>query len=262
VEESVLKEGYNLNRKIVLEVKNLCKYFGGIKAAHNINIKLYEGEIIAIVGDNGAGKSTIIKTITGVYKKDSGEIYVNGKQAIIEKPSDARKYFIETVYQDEGLISTFDAPSNLFLGRWKLKNNILGKVFRFIDYTYMREETIKLLKKVGIEVKDIRAELTDLSGGQRQSVKVGKSIYWGGKTLIFDEPTNNLGAKQERKIIELIKRIRNEYNISIIIISHNISHVFELVDRIIVLRNGEIIGERIKEKTNPTEIVSMIIGVA
>jgi ABC-type sugar transport system ATPase subunit len=250
-----------LDRKIALEVKNLCKYFGGIRAANNINMKLYEGEIIAIVGDNGAGKSTLIKTITGIHKKDSGEIYVNGKPAIIEKPSDARRYFIETVYQDEGLIPVFDAPSNLFLGRWKIRDNILGKVFRFIDYKFMRGETIKLLKKVGVEVKDIKAELNELSGGQRQSVKVGKSIYWGGKILIFDEPTNNLGAIQERKITELIKRIRIEYNISIIIISHNIAHVFELVDRIIVLRNGKIIGERIKDKTNPTEVVSMITGV-
>ena len=250
-----------MNRKIALEVKNLSKYFGGIRAANNINMKLYEGEIVAIVGDNGAGKSTLIKTITGIYKKDSGEVYVNGKLAIIEKPSDARRYFIETVYQDEGLIPVFDAPSNLFLGRWKLQDNILGKVFRIIDYKYMREETIKLLKKVGVEVKNIKAELTDLSGGQRQSVKVGKSIYWGGKILIFDEPTNNLGAIQEKKITELIKKIRVEYNISIIIISHNIAHVFELVDRIIVLRNGEIVGERAKNKTNPTEVVSMITGV-
>jgi len=250
-----------LDRKIALEVKNLSKYFGGIRAVYNINLKLYEGEIVAIVGDNGAGKSTLIKTITGIHKKDSGEVYVNGKLAIIEKPSDARRYLIETVYQDEGLIPIFDAPSNLFLGRWKLQDNILGKVFRLIDYKYMREETIKLLKKVGVEVKDIKAEITDLSGGQRQSVKVGKSIYWGGKILIFDEPTNNLGAIQERKITKLIKRIRVEYNISIIIISHNIAHVFELVDRIIVLRNGEIIGERVKDKTNPTEVVSMITGV-
>lgn len=251
-----------MSKKVVLEVKNLCKYFGGIKAANNINIKIYEGEIIAIVGDNGAGKSTVIKTISGVYKKDDGEIYIEGKIVNINNTIDARRYGIETVYQDEGLIPIFDASLNLFLGRAKLRNNILGKILRFVDYKYMRVETEKLLKRIGADIKDIKAELSTLSGGQRQSVKVGKAIYWGGKILIFDEPTNNLGAKQERNIIELIKKIRNEFNVSIIIISHNIAHVFELVDRIIVLRNGEVVGEKIKNETNPNEIVSMITGVA
>jgi len=247
---------------VVLEVNDLCKFFGGIKAANKVNMKLYESEIIAIVGDNGAGKSTVIKTISGVYQKDSGEIYIFGEKADIHKPIDARKYGIETVYQDEGLIPIFDAATNLFLGRAKLQDNILGKVFRFVDYKYMRQETVTLLKKVGIELKDIRSELNNLSGGQRQSIKVGKAVYWGGKILIFDEPTNNLGVIQEGKVIELIKKIRDEFNISVIVISHNIAHVFELVDRIIVLRNGCVCGERIKEDTNPNEIVSMITGVA
>ena len=141
-----------MERKVVLEVKDLCKFFGGIKAANNVNMKLYESEIIAIVGDNGAGKSTVIKTISGVYQKDSGEIYIFGEKADIHKPIDARKYGIETVYQDEGLIPIFDAATNLFLGRAKLQENILGKVFRFVDYKYMRQETITLLQKVGIEL--------------------------------------------------------------------------------------------------------------
>lgn len=250
-----------MDRRVILELKHLCKYFGGIKAANDINMKVYQGEIIAIVGDNGAGKSTIIKMISGVHRKDSGEIYIDGNLANINNTVDARKYSIETVYQDEGLIQIFDASLNLFLGRAKLQKNILGKLFRFVDYKYMREETAKLLKRMGTDIKDMRAELSTLSGGQKQSVKVSKAIYWGGRILIFDEPTNNLGARQEKQIIELIKKIRNEFNVSIIIISHNIAHVFELVDRIIVLRNGEIVGERLKDKTNPNEIVAMITGV-
>ena len=246
----------------MLETKNLCKYFGGIKAADNINMQLYEGEIIAIVGDNGAGKSTIIKTISGVYKKESGEIYIEGEIANINNTLNARRYGIETVYQDEGLIQIFNASLNLFLGRAKLRDNFLGKVFKFVDYKYMREETEKFLKRVGADIKDMKAEVSTLSGGQRQSVKVSKAIYWGGKILIFDEPTNNLGAKQEKNVTELIRNIRNEFNVSIIVISHNIAHVFALVDRIIVLRNGKIVGEKIKSETNPNEIVSMITGVA
>jgi len=251
-----------MGEKVILEVKELCKYFGGIRAVNKVNMKLYKGEIIAIVGDNGAGKSTLIKTISGVYKKDGGEIYINGEKADINNPIDARNYGIETVYQDQGVISIYNASLNLFLGREKLQDNILGKLFKVIDYKYMRKETAKLLKSIKIELKDIDSELINLSGGQRQSVAVGRAVYWGGKILIFDEPTNNLGAKQEKKIIELIKKIRNEYDISIIVITHNIAHVFELVDRIIILRNGEKIADRIKDETNSNEVVSLITGVA
>ena len=250
-----------MERKIILETKGLSKHFGGIKAIDTIDLKLYENEIIAIVGDNGAGKSTFIKTITGVYRKDYGDIYINGEKAYIYNPKDARSYGIETVYQDGGVIPILDAKSNLFLGRPKIKENLFGKFFKFVDYKLMGTETEQLLSRLGITLKNISAPLSNLSGGQKQSVAVGKAIYWGGKILIFDEPTNNLGVKQERKIIELIKKIRSDFGVSIIIISHNIAHVFELVDRIIVLRSGHKVGERIKEKTNMNEIVSMITGV-
>lgn len=247
---------------LALETKNLSKFFGGIKAANNISIELRKGEIIALVGDNGAGKSTLIKTISGVYQKNSGEIFIDGKKAEINNPNDAKRYGIETVYQEGGLIPSFNASLNIFLGREKFVNNIFGKWFKFVNFKYMRKETIKLLKRIGIVLKDVDAELSNLSGGQRQSVAVGKAVYWGGKILILDEPTNNLGTIQERKVIELIKTIRDAYNVSIIIISHNINHIFKLVDKIIVLRNGKKVGEKIKTETNPNEIISMITGVS
>lgn len=247
-------------RPVVLEVKKLCKFFGGIKAVNNVDMKLYKGEIIAIVGDNGAGKSTLIKTISGIYHKDSGDIYINGNKVEIHDPNDARNCGIETVYQEESIVPSFNASLNLFLGRQKYRKNILGKWFKFVDFKFMRKETQKLLKRIGIELKNIDAELTNLSGGQRQSVVVGRAVYWGGKIIILDEPTNNLGVKQERNIMALIEKIRNEYDVSIIIISHNMSHVFEIVDRIVVLRNGFKVGERIKDKTTPTEVVSLITG--
>jgi len=251
-----------LERKVVLELKSLCKHFGGLKAVNELDLKLYEGEIIAIVGDNGAGKSTCIKAISGVYKINSGEIYINGEKATINHTRDARRYGIETVYQDESVITNFDASLNLFLGREKIQDNVIGKLFKFLDRKYMKEEARKLLERLAISLKDNDAALSNLSGGQRQSVVVGRAVYWGGKILIFDEPTNNLGVKQEKKVIDLIKKIRDTYNVSIIVISHNIAHVFELVDRIIVLRNGEKVGEKIKDETNPNQIVSMITGVA
>ena len=249
-------------KRVVLEVKKLSKYFGGIKAVDGVDLKLYEGEIIAIVGDNGAGKSTLIKTISGVYKKTGGQIYINGKEVDINSTLDSRRNGIETVYQSEGTLDSFDAPANLFLGREKVLNNLIGKLFKIMDTGYMKKETKKMLERVGVKLKNISAEISDLSGGQKQAVVVGRAVYWGGKILIFDEPTNNLGPEQQRRVIDLIKRIRDEYNVSIIVISHSISHVFELADRIVVLRNGVIVGERLKKDTNPNEIVSIITGVA
>ncbi len=249
------------DREVILEVKGISKYFGGIKAVDDLDLKLYKGEIIAIVGDNGAGKSTLIKMISGVYRRDGGKIFIEGEEAKIDNTIDARNYGIETVYQDQGLVNNFNASLNLFLGREKVYNNFLGRWFKIVNFRYMRKESEIMLERIGIKVKDIYAEVETFSGGQKQSVVVGRAVYWGGKIIIFDEPTNNLGVKQERKIIELIKRIREEYGISIIIISHNIAHVFEMVDRIIVLRNGKKVGERIKGKTNTNEIISMITGV-
>jgi len=250
-----------LERKVVLEVKNLVKTFGGVRAVDEINMKLYENEIIAIVGDNGAGKSTLIKTISGVHRKNAGEIFINNEFVDIKSPSDAKKYGIETVYQDQGVIPLFNAPLNLFLGREKNKDNVAGRIFKALDFNYMNLETINLMHRIGIEIEDIAIPISALSGGQRQSLVVGRAVYWGGKILIFDEPTNNLGIKQERNVIDLIKKIRNEYGLSIIVISHNISHVFELVDRIIVLRNGKVVGEKIKNETEPNEVVAMITGL-
>lgn len=248
--------------KVVLETKGLCKYFGGIKAVNNIDLKLYENEIIGLVGDNGAGKSTFIKTIAGLYKRDAGKIYINGEEADINNPIDARNLGIETVYQDQGLIPILDAASNLFLGREKLQDNIIGRFFKIVDDKYMKKEAARVLKGLGIELKDVNSEVYNLSGGQRQTVAIGRAVHWGNNILIFDEPTNNLGVKQEKKVLDLIKKLKDEFNVSIIVITHNITHIFELVDRIIVLRNGEKGGEKIKDETNPNEIVSMIIGVA
>ena len=251
-----------MDNEVILEVKKINKHFGGIKAVDDVDFKLHKGEIIAIVGDNGAGKSTLIKMISGVYRKDSGEIFINGEKADIETTIDAHNYGIETVYQDQGLVPNFNASLNLFLGREKVYNNFLGRIFKLVDFRYMRKETKKMLDMVGVTIKDMYSDVESFSGGQKQAVVVGRAVYWGGKIIIFDEPTNNLGVKEERRIIELIKKLRDEYGISIIIISHNIAHVFELVDRIIVLRNGKKVGERIKKDTNTNEIISMITGVS
>ncbi len=251
-----------MNDDVILKVRGISKSFGGIKAVDNVDMKLYRNEILAIVGDNGAGKSTLIKMISGVYNKDSGDIYVNDKPANINNPLDAKNYGIETVYQTESLIKILDASSNIFLGREKVRENFMGRVFKVLDFSYMRKESEKLLERFGIKVKDMSAEVRDLSGGQAQTVAIGRAIYWGGKILILDEPTNNLGVVQEGKVLDLIKKLRDDFNMTIIVISHNLKHVIELVDRIVVLRNGKKVKELIKEKTDMNEIVSLITGIA
>ena len=258
------KNGYNYtDAEVVLETKGLEKHFGGIRAIDKIDMRLYRNEILGVVGDNGAGKSTLIKTITGVYRKDGGSVYIEGGEADIHNTRDAKTFGIETVYQDGGLIKVLDGPGNMFLGREKVKDNIWGKVFRLMDFRFMREETEKLLEELGIKIKEINAPTVNLSGGQQQSVAVGRAIYWSGKILIFDEPTNNLGVREQLKALELIKNIRKKFGaISIIIITHNLAHIFDVVDRILVLKGGKVAGERVKEKTTPNEIVSLITGAS
>ena len=250
-----------MERKVALETRGLSKYFGGVRAINNIDFKLFANEIVGIVGDNGAGKSTLIKTISGIYRKNAGQILINGEDVEINNPNDAKKYGIETVYQEQGVIPILNASANIFLGREKFQKNVLGRFFKFIDDKYMKKETENLLGSLDITLKDSDTEVYNLSGGQRQSIVIGRAVYWGGKILIFDEPTNNLGIKQERKALDLITKLRDDFKISIIIISHNIEHIIQLVDRIIVLRNGEKVGERIKDETDGHEIVSMITGV-
>ena len=213
------------DREIVLETIALKKHFGGVIVIDKVDMKLYKNEILAIVGDNGAGKSTLIKCISGAYQEDSGEIYFEGKPIKIRNTSDAKRLGIETVYQDKVLITVIDAPSNLFLYREKLRDGfILGKIFKFLDESYMRKETEKFLAKVGEKIQDTRAPTSSLSGGQQQMIAVARALYWSAKILIFDEPTNNLDTKEQKRAIERILTIRNNHTeVSIIVISHNLT---------------------------------------
>jgi ABC-type sugar transport system ATPase subunit len=255
-------EAKKLENKIRLEIKSISKHFGGLKANDDISFKVYENEIVAIVGDNGAGKSTLIKIISGALRQDSGEIYVNGEKANITDTISAKKFGIETVYQETSLIKKFDAAANLFLGREKFINNIFGKMFKWLDFSSMKKEVGILLKKIAIVLDNINSPVDRFSGGQQRSIEVGRAIYWGGRIIVFDEPCNSLGVEQQQKVIASIKRFRDEFNISIIIISHNLRNVFEVADKIIVLRNGKKVAERIKAQTTENEIVSLITGVA
>jgi len=247
-------------KEVILEVKNLNKSFGGLKAVDNASLKFYRNEIVGIVGDNGAGKSTLIKMISGAYKKDSGEIILDGKKVEFHSTQDARQAGIETVYQNLGLVELLNAPSNFFLAREKLQEGFLGKLFKALDKTFMKRETDKTLQNLRIKIKNMNAPVNVLSGGQQQSVVVGRAAYWRGKVIILDEPANNLGVEEQRKVLELVLKTRETHNVTFLMISHNLEHIFGISDRIIVMRNGKVVSDKYKKDTDRNEIVSFITG--
>ncbi len=244
----------------LLEVKNLSKSFGGVQALDHVNAEFRVGDITAIVGDNGAGKSTLIKAISGVHEPTTGEILIKGNKVDINNTQTARKLGIETVYQEQSLIEPFDAASNLFLNRESIKDNWFGRLFKSLDSEEMREKTRDLLDKIGVELKDLDTPVRNLSGGQRRSIEVGRAVFWGGEILIFDEPANNLGVEQTEEVINLISQLREQFDVTIIVISHDIEYVFKLVDKILVLRNGKKVGEKKIKETEKEEIISLITG--
>jgi ABC-type sugar transport system ATPase subunit len=239
----------------ILEMRGICKYFGGVHALESVDFELYPNEILALVGDNGAGKSTLIKIISGVYTADRGEIYLEGKRIEIQSPSDARALGIETVYQELALVETRDVAANFFLGREPTK----GRSGIFIDKKKVEDVTIRTLKKLSITLPSLRTAVRYLSGGQRQALAVGRAAAWGRKIIIMDEPTAALGVEESRKVLVLVRQLK-EHGASVIVISHNLRHVFSVAERIIVLRGGRRIGSKLKSETTGDEIVKLITG--
>lgn len=241
----------------LLEARNITKRFGGLVAVNNVSVGLNAGEAIGIVGDNGAGKSTLIKVISGVYRPDEGQLFFMGEDAKIDTPMDALKLGIETIYQDLALADNMNVYSNIFLGREKLKK-FLG-VLNVLDHESMHVESRKVLKSLEIEIPSLRNIIRVLSGGQRQAVAISRSIYWDARVLIMDEPTAGLAVAEQSKVLKLVNRLK-EQGIGVIIITHQLYDVFAVSDRLVVMRRGEKVGERITKQTNPDEIVSLIIG--
>ncbi len=240
----------------VLSVKNINKHFGGIHASRDLSLELYEGEVLALAGDNGAGKSTLIKMISGVYQPDSGEIHYNGEEITNRSPQDVRNLGIETIYQDLALADNLDVGINIFLGREKMKH-VLG--IPFLDRKLMREEAAKALKHLGIELTNLAAPVQYLSGGQRQAIAISRAVYWNAKVLIMDEPTAALGVPEQREVKDLIKRLQSQ-GVAIIFISHNLTDIFDVSDRIFVLERGRKAGERLISNTDEDEVVAMMMG--
>ena len=231
------KEGVKLMDP-VLVAKKLSKKYGKVVALDNADLELYPGEVLGVIGDNGAGKSTLIKALCGAVIPDSGEIQLDGNKVSFTSPIEARKLGIETVYQNLALSPALSITDNMFLGREIRQKGFMGKFFKFLDQKAMAEEARKRLSDLGLlTIQNINQLVETLSGGQRQGVAVARATSFGTKVVIMDEPTAALGVKESRRVLELIGEVRAR-GIPIILISHNMPHVFEVADRIHVHRLG------------------------
>ncbi|MCL4105507.1 UNVERIFIED_CONTAM: hypothetical protein GTU68_055638 [Idotea baltica] len=243
---------------IILETKGLTKHYGGVHALEDANFTLRKGEHVAIMGDNGAGKSTFVRQITGVEIRTRGTVVFDGQEVNFAGPLDAREAGIETVFQTLALADDLNVPDNLFLGREKTKLNFLGP-FRLLDYKSMREATIAGLEKTAVKIPNIKNTIANMSGGQRQCVAIARTATFASKLTIMDEPTAALGV-QETAQVENIVRTLKEQGESLILVSHNMRQVFDLVDRIIVFRRGRIVANLNKEDTDGQDVVAYITG--
>jgi ABC-type sugar transport system ATPase subunit len=241
----------------LIEMRGISRAFGGVTALQDVDLSVYRNEVVALLGDNGAGKSTLIKILAGAISADTGEIRVGGRTVSIGSPRDAKDLGIETVYQDLALCDNLDVPTNLFLGR-ELMRPILGPLLRIFDRMRMAGETRDLLGRLKIELGSLQTPVRNLSGGQRQSIAIAKSVYFNAKLIIMDEPTAALGVRQTEKVLGLVRELKQS-GLAIVYISHILEDVFRVADRMVVLKNGRKIGERLTAKTNRDEIVRMMI---
>ena len=236
-----------------LQMRGINKSFGAVRALSDVNFEVYDNEVVGLVGDNGAGKSTLIKTIAGVGPADSGEILFSGKPVTINSPQAATQLGIETVYQDLALSDNLDVVSNLFLGREEY--SFLHSL-REID---MEKRTLEVLRTLEVKIPSVRTPVASLSGGQRQSIAVAKTILRNAKLVLLDEPTAALGVAQTRQVLNLIRRLKQQ-GLAVVVISHNLADVFEVVDRVIVMRLGRRAATFVVKEATPEQIVAAITG--
>ncbi len=242
---------------VVLKTEGLTKYYGGLHALVNVDFELRKGEHVAIMGDNGAGKSTFVRQITGVEQRTRGKITFNGQDVHFKGPLDAREAGIETVFQNLALADDLDVPSNLFLGREKIWLN-LGP-FSILDFKGMKAATEAALKRTAVKIPNLANTIRNMSGGQRQCVAIARTATFASKLIIMDEPTAALGVQETAQVENIIKTLKAN-NEPVILISHNMRQVFDLADRIIVFRRGRIVANLLKENTSGQDVVAYITG--
>jgi fructose transport system ATP-binding protein len=243
--------------EFILETRGLTKHYGGVQALTDASFSLRRGEHVAIMGDNGAGKSTFVRQITGVEMPTRGQIVFDGVEHIFTSPIEAREAGIETVFQTLALADDLDVPSNLFLGREKIRFN-LGP-FSILDKKSMREATLAALVKTGVKIPNLMNTIRNMSGGQRQCVAIARTAAFRSKLVIMDEPTAALGVQETAQVENIIRTLK-EAGESLILVSHNMRQVFDLVDRIVVFRRGRIVANLRKEDTDGQDVVALITG--
>jgi ABC-type sugar transport system ATPase subunit len=244
--------------KPVLDARGINKHFGPVHALKDVDFTVYPGEVVALIGDNGAGKSTLINVLTGVLPLETGEIEFDGRLVRFDSPHEARQRGIETVYQDLAVAPHLDAVANIFLGRERRTGGVPGQ-FGFLDNGRMRQETQEQLARLRVRIPDIDRRLVTLSGGQRQGVAVARAVMWASKVVIMDEPTAALGVAQTAMVLDLIRQVRDT-GIPVVFISHNMPNVFQVADRIVVLRLGQVITELDPTKATIEDAVAAMTG--
>ncbi|WP_088894365.1 ATP-binding cassette domain-containing protein [Leptolyngbya ohadii] len=241
-----------------LQLRNISKSFGGVQALKHVDFEVFDGEVVGLVGDNGAGKSTLIKTMSGAYIPDEGEILIDNQPVTIQGPQDATRLGIETVYQDLALCDNLDVVANLWLGREAHKTLIPG-VLKVLDEAEMERKTIDVLRTLDVKIPSVRSTVAGLSGGQRQCVAVAKTILRQPKVVLLDEPTAALGVAQTRQVLNLIHRLK-EQGQAVVVISHNLHDVFEVTDRIVVMRLGQRVRTFETRNSSREAVVASITG--
>ncbi len=242
----------------LLAARSIAKKFGRVTALSDANFSAFAGEVSAIVGDNGAGKSTFIKILSGALAPDGGELLLAGKPIVLNSPQEARDHGIETVYQDLALAPALDVASNLFLGREARLPGLLG-MLGFLDDRLMRERARQEIEDLQVGLSSVQQPVFTLSGGQRQAIAVARATAWGKRIVIMDEPTAALGVRESAMVLKLIKRITSS-GIAVIMISHSMPEVFEVADRITILRLGRTVRQMVRAETSMTDVVAFMTG--
>ncbi len=241
----------------LLEMKDIHKRYGKVHAVRGVNLKVYSGEVIGLIGNNGAGKSTLIKTLIGVTRKTSGKFYWKGEEVEINSIKDSRKLGIEAVYQEQAVFNQLSIIKNVFMGREPKK--CFGPI-KYLDYKRMREIVGPLLDKLGLNVPSLDHEVRFCSGGERQGVAIARAMHFEAEMVILDEPTTALSVEAAKKVLSFIERLKEE-GISVILISHNMAHIYSVVDRLVVISHGEKALDVKKDDTTREEIEELLAEV-
>jgi ABC-type sugar transport system ATPase subunit len=247
-----------MTKDVVLEVRGARKSFGYVTALGGVDLQLHHGEILALLGDNGAGKTSLVRAISGVTRLDEGEMLLDGKPLVLRSPGDARHAGIETVFQSLAVLDNLDVASNFLIGRERTWPRWLGPL-GFVNPTREADQWIEYATQLGIKALNPRQEIGLMSGGQRQAVAVARAVAFASKIVVLDEPTAALGVRESAQVLKLIKSLPQR-GVSVILISHNMEHVMQVADRAVVMRQGKVVGSLAPERASVPHLIAMIMG--